>query len=175
FEILSRGRAVDPAFHVTADYVHPNEAGHLGIAIGMLRGLGHPSAADRLAERVTELVERASASAKPVAEVPAWLVGTGLVQPWKGAEFDAAASRTPVDEAIESGADFTAAIDLGDGNTLNWRQHVPSVDYVGGAAPGSIDFTAVAIGRTFESGYAARWIHSPRPRAAELVLSTRTF
>ncbi len=40
WEVLHAGRKLNPEFHITADQVHPNSAGHLAIAAGMLRGLG---------------------------------------------------------------------------------------------------------------------------------------
>ena len=46
--VLMRGRESSPDFHVTHDYVHPNEAGHLAIACGMLRGLGEDRACQEL-------------------------------------------------------------------------------------------------------------------------------
>jgi lysophospholipase L1-like esterase len=49
-EVLQRGRRLQPDFHVTGDYVHPNEAGHLAIAMAMLRGLGEAAAARALEE-----------------------------------------------------------------------------------------------------------------------------
>ena len=44
-EVLSAGRKVRPDFHITYDFVHPNEAGHQAIAIGMLEGLKQNDAA----------------------------------------------------------------------------------------------------------------------------------
>ena len=175
FELLDRGRKVNPAFHVTGDYVHPNAAGHLGIAMGMLRGLGQTAAADYLGARVTALLAEAAKTSTPSKAPPAWLVGTGLVQPWNGSTFDPIAGRTPVDEAIEKGQDFTAPIELAKGKVLTWQTHVPSVDFVGGAASGSVDFTAVTPGENFEGGYAARWIHSGKARKLQLELSTQAF
>ena len=46
--VLDLGRTHRPDFHVTYDYVHPNAAGHMAIAAGMLRGLGEPAAAQAL-------------------------------------------------------------------------------------------------------------------------------
>lgn len=43
-QVLNRGREFKPDFHVTNDYVHPNEAGHIAIAMGLLRGLGEDKA-----------------------------------------------------------------------------------------------------------------------------------
>ena len=46
--VLMRGRESSPDFHVTHDYVHPNETGHLAIACGMLRGLSEDRACQAL-------------------------------------------------------------------------------------------------------------------------------
>ncbi len=53
-EVLARGRACRPDFHVTYDFVHPNPAGHAGIAYGMLAGLGETAAAAVIATTVIE-------------------------------------------------------------------------------------------------------------------------
>lgn len=55
WEMLAMGRRLLPAFHITTDEVHPNPFGHLAIAIGMLRGLGEPDAAELLTKRSVEL------------------------------------------------------------------------------------------------------------------------
>jgi lysophospholipase L1-like esterase len=63
-EILRQGRRLRFDFHVTYDFVHPNEAGHLAIAIAMLRGLGEAAAARRLEdERLVPLLKRAAGPA----------------------------------------------------------------------------------------------------------------
>ena len=49
--LLRRGRALDPAFHVAGDFVHPGAAGHTAIAMAMLNGLGETEAAQRLEAR----------------------------------------------------------------------------------------------------------------------------
>jgi lysophospholipase L1-like esterase len=59
FDILALGRAHQPVFHVTGDFVHPNAAGHLAIAAGMLRGLGEEAAAARLLEKHMALYQPA--------------------------------------------------------------------------------------------------------------------
>jgi len=59
-ELLATGRGYRPDFHVTADFVHPNPAGHLAIAVGMLRGLGEKQAADRLLDKYSQLFQPAS-------------------------------------------------------------------------------------------------------------------
>lgn len=54
-EILSAGRKFRPDFHISYDFVHPNEAGHQAIAIGMLEGLKYSDAAQWLrAEHLPE-------------------------------------------------------------------------------------------------------------------------
>lgn len=50
-EILAKGRAARADFHVTGDFVHPNFAGHIAIATGMLRGLGESAAARALLDK----------------------------------------------------------------------------------------------------------------------------
>jgi lysophospholipase L1-like esterase len=47
-DVLQQGRRLQRDFHVTYDYVHPNEPGHIAIAIAMLRGLGEEAAAKTL-------------------------------------------------------------------------------------------------------------------------------
>jgi lysophospholipase L1-like esterase len=47
-EVLHTGRTWRPDFHVTGDYVHANLAGHVAIAMGMLRGLSEEVAAAKL-------------------------------------------------------------------------------------------------------------------------------
>ncbi|MEO7934196.1 MAG: GDSL-type esterase/lipase family protein [Chthoniobacterales bacterium] len=46
--MLNEGRRRDPEFSVTVDLVHPNQAGHVSIAAGMLEGLGESKAAQLL-------------------------------------------------------------------------------------------------------------------------------
>ena len=50
-DVLQQGRRLKPDFHVTYDYIHPNEPGHIAIAIAMLRGLGEEVAAKTLADQ----------------------------------------------------------------------------------------------------------------------------
>lgn len=52
-EVLNEGRSFNSKFHVTGDSVHPNSAGHLAIAMGMLKGLGEEKAAAYLYEKYT--------------------------------------------------------------------------------------------------------------------------
>jgi lysophospholipase L1-like esterase len=55
--VLLSGRRRKPDFHVTHDYVHPNEAGHLAIASAMLRGMGEEGAARAIEDqRLTKIL-----------------------------------------------------------------------------------------------------------------------
>lgn len=47
-DVLRDGRQRCSDFHVTYDFVHPNAAGHVAIAAGMLKGLGEDAAAQSL-------------------------------------------------------------------------------------------------------------------------------
>ncbi len=50
-EVLDQGRRRKPDFHVTYDFVHPNEPGHIAVAMGMLAGLGESAATLILEEK----------------------------------------------------------------------------------------------------------------------------
>ncbi len=77
-EVLKQGRAVKPDFHVTRDYVHPTEAGHLAIAKGMLRGLGEEDAARLLeTQRLVPVLQKAAlATHLPAEMIPLELPGS---------------------------------------------------------------------------------------------------
>jgi len=261
-EILAHGRTLRPDFHVTMDFVHPNEAGHIGIAIGMLEGLGEGQAAAWLREQHLPKIWKSAlgdkpsisweatplpggghsevqtfrirywwtspaAGSKPRVElvapkgwqvspqsitgaigeftaagtpdqiqnvltlqgaangeqrsaqvrIPApWLVTAKLIQPlWAGGPFQADKAVTPVDLAIEAGAGFTGALDVGKGQVLAWQRYFPSVNFTGLDDPASVDFTAISITSNFEGGYGARWIHSDRARDVQLKLDSKIF
>ena len=177
---LQKGRARLPDFHVTYDYVHPNQHGHRAIAIGMLKGLGEHEAADKITENAAAAIDREAAAkqaATPSTARPApapWLVGTGVLNPqaWPANTFDAVKGRLPCDAAIAQGhtADATIAA-----QSLRWQVYIPSVNFTGGADPASVDFTAASFGVLHEAGYAIRWIHSDKDRAVRLRLGTQTF
>jgi len=263
-EILAQGRTLRPDFHISYDFVHPNEAGQIGIAIGMLEGLGEHKAADWLREQplskiwkgegqkpsiswavlpMTNSVSsesqtfrvrywwppvRQAADHKPRVElvvpkgwqvspsaveeftgeftvtgtpdqiknilsiqgrvgdeqrrtdvpIPTpWLVAAKLVQPvWeKNTVFQPDPGRTPIDQAIEAGANFIGDMDVGHGQKLTWQRYYPSVNYTGLAAPSSVDFAAITHAVPFEGGYGARWIYSDRDRPVQLQLGTAVF
>ncbi len=263
-EILRRGRTLKPDFHVTRDFIHPNEAGHLGIAIGMLKGLGEARAAEWLVTQKLANIWKHAVGTKPsfswqvmptdstglsgrftfhikywwpVADgvaspsprvrlvapagwqftplqmdaatgeftvtglpdqarnilvlegktgdeerhasvvIPApWLVAAKLVQPyWNGSEFDAEKGRTPVDDTIEKGGDFTGPLEVSGGQKLVWQLYFPSVNFTGLDDPASVDFAAVTHAATFEGGYGAHWIYSERDRPVRLEIGTQMF
>jgi hypothetical protein len=90
-------------------------------------------------------------------------------------KFDPAKARTPVDEAIERGNDFTGPIEVTPGRKLAWQRCFPSVNFSGLDAPGSVDFAAITHARNFEAGYSTRWVYSPRERPVRIVLGTQAF
>ena len=110
------------------------------------------------------------------AGIPAlWLVAAEFVQGWNGNAFLADRARTPIDEAIENGGRFAGPIDLGEGRSLTWQRHFPSVNYTGLDAAGSVDFAAVTHAVNFEGGYGTRRIHSEHDRPIKLQLGTGVF
>ncbi len=59
-QVLKEGRMINPGFHLSYDFVHPNDAGHLATAIAMLRGLGEPQVAQWLLEqRLNPIMQKA--------------------------------------------------------------------------------------------------------------------
>lgn len=60
YEVQAMGRTCQPYFHVTRDFVHPNSAGHVAIAVGMLRGLGEAPAAEKLLARYARFYQPAA-------------------------------------------------------------------------------------------------------------------
>ncbi|MFA6960511.1 MAG: GDSL-type esterase/lipase family protein [Opitutaceae bacterium] len=59
--VLHEGRTMGPDFHVTYDSVHPDDAGHMAVAMGMLRGLGATRAVDWINDnRLAPLLKRAA-------------------------------------------------------------------------------------------------------------------
>jgi len=264
-ELLAAGRCYRPDFHITADFVHPNRAGHLAIAVGMLRGLGEKEAAARLLDKYSgffrppaadlptlsytltaqpappdEAIRQftihyhwtpsASSAAEPVVTAAApdgWkvapprLTGTAgdfqasgpldrlvnkvtLSASWGGLEkqaeidipagwriavggskglgwdrtnsaYDPTQDRLPLDEELSKDEAFAkpAAFPLGD--TPPWRHYTASIDFTGGAAPGSVDMAAVTFFQFHDLAYGARWIYSDKDRTVDLTLGTRAF
>ena len=134
---------------------------------------------DRLKNVLT--LEGVSGTDKRRAEIviqAPWLLAAGPVHPWSHlvpmVEKDI---RTAIDDAIEQGKDFTAAIDLGKiddpqfkGRTLRWRHYFATIDNFGGPSPLVADFYGVTNAKAFETGYGARWVYSDRDRPIRLEL-----
>jgi lysophospholipase L1-like esterase len=60
-DVLQMGRHRAPDFHVTYDFVHPNEAGHIAVAMAMLKGLGEVEAAAKLEQtRLPQAINKAA-------------------------------------------------------------------------------------------------------------------
>jgi len=262
---LEEGRRYRADFHVTYDFVHPNAAGHVAIAMGMLKGLGEQSAASVLAQKYGADLRRQllgkwpllSCSVEPVegpldavgqtfrlrycwtagseheqgsprvsvvppqrwevtpqfqkaasgeftvkgqpdrlenaltveategptvrrihTVIPApWLVGTGVINgsAWQAGRFDPASGRLPMDASFSQGRGLGKPAPAAEAKNLEWRRYFPSLNYTGGMDPESVDFWQVSFGRTFEVGYAARWIHSQRDRPVTLRLGSTAF
>lgn len=62
WRVLHAGRRNKPDFHITGDQVHPNPAGHMAIAAGMLKGLGYETAAEELVTRAIQTAGDATVS-----------------------------------------------------------------------------------------------------------------
>jgi len=60
YEVQALGRSYRPDFRITVDFVHPGGAGHMAIAMGMLRGLGEDKAAQKLLEKYPALYKPAA-------------------------------------------------------------------------------------------------------------------
>ncbi len=68
-DVLDEGLKHRPDFHVTGDNVHPNPAGHVAIAVGMLRGLGEPDAAKSLLDSWIKEISKTSSLSYRVSHV----------------------------------------------------------------------------------------------------------
>ncbi|NOX98207.1 MAG: hypothetical protein GXP30_00455, partial [Verrucomicrobia bacterium] len=113
--------------------------------------------------------------ATPPVSTP-WLLAAKLPQPfWDGNHFQAEKARSPIDDAIETNADFTAAIDIGKGQHLIWKKYLPSINYTGEDKPGSADFSAITHAKIFEGGYGAQWIKSQEARPVHINFYTDVF
>ncbi len=269
-ETLHQGRTLRPDFHVTSDFVHPNSAGHLAIAQGMLKGLGEADAAQSLSEKYGVEIWHQTAknlpvlsyaveylptpldsdtqtckirfwwtsalpgqkSVSPVPQVrlsapagwqvnpasitaangeftvigpfdrlknalvlegsngamnlktevslPApWLIGTTnlrqMVWVEQNSRFDPDKGRLAVDDTLTRGEGWGKPLEMAPKHTMTWLRHNPSVNYLGGADPGSVDMAAVTFFQSFEVGYGARWIYSERERPLQFKIGSQSF
>ena len=173
WDVLAEGRNTQADFTLAGDRIHPNQTGHVAVAMAMLRGLGEERAATWLrAERLAKTLSTLQPAPAPPAP-PAWLVTSGLVlRAWNEKPSDADLASNPIDLAIERGEDFTKAAAKEGGTPLVWRTFQSSINLTDGANPGSVDFAGITFFQNFEAGYGARWIHSDTARRLRLDLKT---
>ena len=173
WDVLAEGRKTQADFTLAGDRIHPNQTGHIAVAMAMLRGLGEDKAASWLrAERLSKTLFTLQPAPAPPAP-PAWLVTSGLVlRAWNDKPSDADLAPNPIDCAIERGEDFTKAAAKEGGAPLAWRVFQSSINLTDGANPGSVDFAGITFFQNFEAGYGARWIHSDNARRLRLDLKT---
>ena len=173
WDVLAEGRKTQADFTLAGDRIHPNQTGHVAVAMAMLRGLGEDKAASWLrAERVAKTLSTLQPAPIPPGP-PAWLVSSGLVlRAWQEKIHDADLAPNPIDRAIERGEDFTKAAAKEGGAPLAWRSFQSSINLTDGANPGSVDFAGITFFQNFEAGYGARWIHSDTARRLRLDLKT---
>lgn len=173
WEVLAEGRKTQADFTLAGDRIHPNEPGHMTVALAMLNSLGYEKAATWLREeQVAKMLDNLR-SVEATAVSPKWLVTSGIfLRPWNEKPADVDLAPSPIDRAIEIGADFTQASAKEGGAPLTWRSFQSNIDLTDGASPGSVDFAGITFFQNFEAGYGARWIHSEQARRLKLDLQT---
>jgi len=269
-KMLREGRTYRPDFHITKDFVHPTDFGHLAIAAAMLKGLGEPAAAkaiydarmpemwksvagklpalsytlerstladgdkqafkirfwlttqipraenipaqvqliapegwtvtparidagtgeftatgslDHLENRLTLVARHDNEATQTDIAIPApWLIGAGNCGPigWinkGGFVFDPVAGHLPMDDGLIRGIGFNKPVSGGQKwiRALAWHPYVASIDYTGGADPGSVDIAAASWFGTFDVAYGARWIYSPTARTVPVEVNSNAF
>lgn len=268
-DMLAQGRTLRPDFHLTVDFVHPNDAGHLAIAEGMLNGLGETNAAQHLHTRYASAIWQKTASfpvfSYAVTYVPAsldtdtqnctihftwnptvpgqpdtsepplvalkappgwqvfpaamrakfgdfnltgpfdrlknrltlqatagettktmdidlpapWLIATsGLRQFTWGSgnnQFNAAQARLPIDYALLAGKSWATETSTGPDTPIRRQRLYPSISYLGGAEPGSVDMAAATFFNSFEVAHGARWLYSETEQPIQFKLNSASF
>ena len=173
WHVLAEGRKIQADFSLAGDRIHPNQPGHVAVAMAMLEGLGEEKASTWLREeRLAKALSMLSAIPEPIAP-PRWVVTSGLVlRAWNEKPSDADLAPNPIDLAIERGEDFTKAAAKEGGTPPVWRTFQSSINLTDGANPGSVDFAGITFFQNFEAGYGARWVRSDTAR--RLLLNLRT-
>ena len=173
WRVLWEGRKIQADFSLAGDRIHPNQPGHVAVAMAMLEGLGEEKASEWLREeRLAKALSMLSAIPAPIAP-PKWVVTSGLVlRAWNEKPSDADLAPNPIDLAIERGEDFTKAAAKEGGTPPVWRTFQSSINLTDGANPGSVDFAGITFFQNFEAGYGARWVRSDTAR--RLLLNLRT-
>lgn len=135
---------------------------------------------DRLQNTLTLQAATGAGQQDTPIQLPApWLIGTGgLRQMTWGAgnsTFDPVKSHLPSDDALLRGESWGKAVELAPGHPLQWVRHNPTVNFLGGASPGSVDMAGVTFFQSFEVGYGARWIYSEKERPVQFKLGSASF
>ncbi|MFA6292832.1 MAG: GDSL-type esterase/lipase family protein [Victivallales bacterium] len=110
-EVLQKGRTCKPDFHVTSDFVHANNIGHVAIAIGMLKGLGEKEAAGKLYSKYIEKFFNDAKGALPALSYT--IVPTSLPLDSDQASFDIAYYWTPSTPDGKTAAKATLSVPAG--------------------------------------------------------------
>lgn len=141
---------------------------------------------DRLQNLLTLTAQHASGATKAQVAIPApWLIGVGNcgAMGWhndgKRFVFDPDKGRLPIDAELIQGVGFGLPVretaDLKWGRPIRWSRYIASVNYPGGASPGSVDLEAAAWFGTFDVAYGVRWILSPTDRSITASFDSHTF
>ena len=141
---------------------------------------------DHLQTVLALTAERDKTTAKAEVTIPApWIVGigncgrTGWDNNTKQWVFDAAKGVLPADAQLIHGAGFDRPVVDAPGakwgRPIQWKRYLASINYPGGASPGSVDLSAVDWFGTFDVAYGVRWIYSPTDRAITAGFDSHTF
>ena len=115
-EVLAEGRTCRPDFHVTYDFVHPDRAGHAGIAYGMLAGLGEQAAAAEVRRGIDAILAEARGPQPSLSYTmqPKLAAGDGgefaLAWHWSGAAEPQATLAVPAGWTATPGVGRTFAV-----------------------------------------------------------------
>ncbi|MDO4629181.1 MAG: GDSL-type esterase/lipase family protein [Planctomycetia bacterium] len=90
-----------------------------------------------------------------------------------GDSYDAAATKTEVDDAILAGTDPLQA--KLNGKPLAWTVYYPQADVTGYDLPNAVDFASVANGQQFQSAYIVRKVTSPKAQTVTLKINALSF
>ena len=171
WEVLKEARQRQSTFTLAGDRIHPNQAGHIAVAMAMLKGLGEDPAAAWLREaRWKPILDGLTPVAAPP-QPPPWLVTSGLIlKGWQEAPATEDLVPNPIDLAIQRGEDFTQAPSHEGGSPLSWRPFQSGIHLTDGTNPDSVDFAGITFGRNFEAGYGARWIRCETSQPVKLAM-----
>jgi len=110
---------------------------------------------------------------------PPWILGRAQAprDGWKAdfSSFDPVAGHFAADDALIAGKGWGQPVEIAPNAPMSWGRWTPSIDYVGGSAPGSVDMSAVSYFGTFDAAYGMRWIYSDRDRTIQWKLGSQAF